>query len=134
MERGVPAGLTPAEGRRFGLMVGGVFLLSGVISRWRGHQVAPLVLWVLGATLVLAGLVIPGRLEPVYRRWMGLTLMLAKVTTPIFMGLVYFGLFTPMGLIRQLFRKNALVRRDRGTFWVTRQPGPGRRSDLNRQY
>lgn len=134
MEARIPARLTPAEGRRFGLLVGGVFLLLGGISRWRGHQVAPDVLWTLGAALVLGGLLIPGHLGPVYRRWMGLALMLSKVTTPIFMGLIYFGLFTPMGLFRRLSGKNSLVRGDAGTFWVQRNAGPGRRSDLSRQY
>jgi hypothetical protein len=134
LEARIPAGLTPAEGRRFGLLVGGAFLLLGAISRWRGHAVAPAVLWTLGGTLMLAGTLIPGRLGPVYRRWMGLALMLSRITTPIFMGLVYFGLFTPMGFIRRLSRTNALVRRNADTYWVAREPGPRRRSDLTRQY
>jgi hypothetical protein len=134
VETRIPARLTPAEGRRFGLLVGGVFLLLGGLSRWRGHQIAPDVLWTLGGALVLGGLLIPGHLGPVYRRWMGLALMLSKVTTPIFMGLIYFGLFTPMGFLRRLLGKNALVRRDVRTFWVHRDAGPSRRSDLSRQY
>ena len=134
METRIPARLTPAEGRRFGLLVGGVFLLLGGISRWRGHQVAPAVLWTLGGTLVLGGLLVPGHLGPVYRRWMGLALLISKVTTPIFMGLIYFVLFTPMGFIRRLLRKNALVRPAADTFWLSRDPGPSRRSDLSRQY
>jgi Saxitoxin biosynthesis operon protein SxtJ len=126
--------LSPAEGRRFGLLVGGTFLLLGGVSHWRGHQLAPVVLWVLGGALVVAGLLVPGYLGPVYQRWMGLARILSKITTPIFMALIYFGVFTPMGVIRRLMGKNALVRRDAGTFWVTRQPGSSRRSDLSRQF
>ena len=134
METRIPARLTPAEGRRFGLLVGGAFLVLGGISHWRGHQVAPLVLWSLGGTLLIAGLLVPGHLGPVYRRWMGLALLLSKVTTPIFMGLIYFGLFTPMGFIRRLMGKNAMIRKDAGTFWISKDPGTSRRSDLSRQY
>ena len=134
METRIPAGLSPAEGRRFGLLVGGVLLLLGGISYWRGHDIAPTVLWVLGGTLFAAGLLIPGRLGPVYRRWMGLAHILSKVTTPIVMGVIYFLVFTPIGLIRKAFGRNALVRAPTDSFWIAREPGTGRRSDLNRQY
>lgn len=130
----IPARLSPAEGRRFGLLVGGVFVLLGALSWWRGHQVAPVVLWVVGGTLVLGGLLVPGRMGPVHARWMALALLISKVTTPIFMGLIYFGLFTPMGLIRRALGKNSLVRPGADTFWVSRQSGLGRRSDITRQF
>lgn len=134
METRIPTRLTSAEGRRFGFLVGGAFLLLGGISYWRGHQIAPVVLWVLGGTLVLAGLLIPGSLGPVHRRWMGLALLLSKVTTPIVMGAIYYGLFTPMGFVRRLIGRNALVRSPGNSFWIDRQPGNHRQSDLTRQF
>ena len=134
MDTRIPARLGPAEGRRFGLLVGGAFVVLGGVSRWRGHEWAPVVLWVLGGGLLLGGLLVPGRLGPVYRRWMGLALLLSKVTTPIFMGLIYFGLFTPMGFVRRLLGHNGLKRPGTGTFWIERAPGTSRRSDLSRQY
>lgn len=133
METGIPARLTRAEGRRFGLLVGGAFLLLGTIVRWRGHPTAAVVLWSIGGALVAGGLVVPGSLGPVYRGWMKLALMLSKVTTPIFMGLIYFGLFTPFGAVRRLFGRNTLVRPRGDSFWVDRA-SPARRSDLQRQF
>jgi hypothetical protein len=132
LETGIPARLSPAEGRKFGLLVGGAFLLFGGISYWRGHDTAPLVLWALGGALVLAGLLIPGHLGPVYRGWMGFALLLSKVTTPIMMGLIYFVIFTPMGLVRRLMGRNTLVRPQGSSFWITRESV--RRSDLTRQF
>lgn len=134
METRISAGLSPAEGRRFGLLVGGAFLGLGAISHWRGHHVAPTVLWALGGALVAGGLLIPGRLGPVYRGWMRFALVLSRITTPIFMALIYFGLFTPLGFIRRLLGRNALIRPEGDSFWIARQPGSGRRSDLNRQF
>lgn len=134
MAKRIPAGLSPAEGRRFGLLVGSAFLLLGGISFWRGHEVAPVVSWVLGGALFAAGLLIPGRLGPAYRGWMGFALVLSKVTTPIVMGAIYFLVFTPMGLIRRALGRNALVRAQSGSYWITRDPGTARRSDLNRQF
>ena len=134
METGVPARLSPAEGRRFGLVVGGAFLVFGGISHWRGHTIAPLVLWSLGGVLVVGGLLVPGLLGPVHRAWMGLAHALSKITTPIFMGLVYYVVLAPVGLLRRLFGHDALVRPAGSTFWVARDEGPARRSDLQRQF
>jgi hypothetical protein len=134
LESGVPARLSPAEGRRFGWVVGAAFLVLGTLSWWRGHEIVPRVLWTIGGLLVLGGLLIPGSLGPVQRAWMKLALALSRITTPIIMGLIYFFLFTPLGVVRRLLGKNALVRPAGGTFWIDRAPGSERRSDLQRQF
>jgi hypothetical protein len=126
--------LTRSEGRRFGLVVGGAFLVLGAISRWRGHPVASIVLWSIGGALVAGGLLIPSFMGPVHRAWMKLALALSRITTPILMGLIYFGLFTPMGILRRLLGRNALVRPPGESFWISRAPDAGRRSDLKRQF
>lgn len=133
LETGIPARLSVAEGRKFGLLVGGAFLVFGGISRWRGHDIAPYVLWSLGGVLVLGGALVPGSLGPVYRAWMGLANVLSKITTPIFMGLVYFVVLTPVGLLRRMFGRNSLVRDGTNTSWIDRAEGQ-RKSDLNRQF
>ena len=134
METGISTRLSPAEGRKFGLVVGGAFLLLGSISYWRGHDVAPTVLWGLGGSLAAAGLLIPGHLGPVYRGWMAFGHVLSRITNPIFMGLIYFGLFTPLGLVRRGLGRNALVRPRGDTFWITRQSDASTRSNLHRQF
>ncbi len=129
------ARLTPAAGRRFGVVVGGVFLGFGLLARLRGHDVSPIVLWSLGGALVLGGLLVPAHLGGVYRAWMGLARVLSKVTTPIVMGVLYFILLTPMGLIRRAAGKNALVRRSKnGSFWVPREAGGRPPDHMERQF
>ena len=98
MERPIRARLTRSEGRRFAFPVGLAFLAVASITLWRGHQSASLVLGGLAVALLLAGALIPTRLGPVYRGWMGLALVISKVTTPIFLGVVYFLVITPSEL------------------------------------
>src|SRR5262249_34271547 len=118
---GIPARLTPAEARKFGVTVGGVALLFALISRWRGHDLTPLVLGSFGAALVLLGLVAPATLGPIYRGWMRLGLVLSKVTTPIFMAVVYFVVLTPTGWLMRAFGKHPLrPRAVDGSYWVAR--------------
>jgi hypothetical protein len=72
--------------------------------------------------LILLGAVLPDALRPVHRVWMGLAGAISKVTTPIFMGVVYFGVLTPIGLIRRLVGGNPLKPRavKDGSLWVGR--------------
>ncbi len=135
METGIPARLTPSDGRRFGLTLGLVFLVFGTVSWWRGHTVAPTVLWSLGGALVGLGLLIPGRLGPLFRAWMGLAHLLSKVTTPIFMGLLYFLVLTPVGLLRRTFGRSPLhARADGGSYWVKHEIRPDPQGAMKRQF
>jgi len=102
---------------------------------WRDHATAANVFGGLGGALILAGLVIPGQLGPVYRGWMKFGLALSKVTTPIFMGLVYFGVIAPTGLLRRAFGRNSVLgRQGADTYWVSRPTGRLGKSDLQRQF
>jgi len=131
---GIPARLTAAEGRKFGLTVGIAFLVLGGISAWRGHTLAPRVFWALGGALSLSGLVVPTLLGPVQRGWMGLAHQLSRVTTPIALGIVYFLVFTPAGWLRRKLGQNPLEHSAGATgYWKVRE-GPSRRSDLTRQF
>ncbi len=122
------------KGRRFGLVVGAAFLALAAFSYWRGRHTSAVVLGLLGGALALAGLIIPRQLGPVERGWMVLAHAMSRVTTPIFMGLIYFLVFTPVGLARRALGKNALVRpATGGSYWVPRAIG-ARRSDLERQF
>jgi hypothetical protein len=109
LETGIPARLSKAELRKFGLTLGPAFVVLGTVARWRGHPIASTVLWTLGAALVAGGAAVPAALAPVHRAWMGLAAALSKVTTPIFLGVVYFGIFTPVGIVKRAFGHNGLV-------------------------
>ncbi|MHB1328109.1 MAG: SxtJ family membrane protein [Gemmatimonadales bacterium] len=135
MEAGVPARLSPAEGRKFGLLVGGAFLALAAFFWWRHSQRPMMITGSLGTVLVVAGLLIPGYLGPVYRGWMKFALLLSKVTTPIFMSIVYFIVITPTGLLMRAFGRRPLpVPAQGGTAWVTRSADPPGADDMYRQF
>lgn len=128
----IPARLTAAQGRKFGLTVGIAFLVLAGISYWRGHIYPPRVLGGLGVVLTLAGLVVPTMLGPVERGWMRFAHLLSKITTPIFMGIVYFLVITPIALAMRGFGKNPIAApKGATTRWIVREHS---RSDLERQF
>jgi Saxitoxin biosynthesis operon protein SxtJ len=121
--------------RSFGLIVGGIF---GVIGLW------PLVMhggdprwWsvVVAAVLLATGAVYPKALLCVYKVWMALGHVLGWVNTRIILGLIFYGVVTPIGLIRRWLGKDAMgkeFRPDLLSYRIPRTPRPP--SHLKRQY
>jgi hypothetical protein len=135
MEPRLRPNLTAAEGRRFAFPVGGVFLLLAAIAAWRGNPILAAVLAAPALGLLLGGVFVPGRLGPVYRAWMSFAFLLSRVTTPVFMAIIYFLVILPTGIMVRTFGRNPIVRKPiDGSYWIPRGEVPGRRSDLKRQF
>lgn len=133
MERRIPARLSAAEGRKFAFTVGGAFLVLTAILVWRGHMPVAYVTGSLGSLLALSGIVIPGKLSSVYNGWMAFGEAISKVTTPIFMGILFYGVLMPAGVLRRVFGGNPVLRpTGSGSYWVARTDS--RKSDLQRQF
>jgi len=125
---------TAGDGRRFGFPVGGAFLALGALLLWRGRPIGAEVAAVVGISLLIATLLLPARLGPVYRGWMALAVAISKVTTPLFMGVVYYLVFTPVGWMRRVLgTRTSSASRRADTVWVARDAA-ARRSDLQRQF
>ena len=133
MEAGIPTRLTSQEGRKFGFTVGAAFAVFAGLAWWRGHTVSWGVLGALGGTLLFAGAVFPTLLGPVRRGWMAFARLLSKVTTPVFMGIVYFLVITPIALFTRAVGRQPMKHAEKdGGFWI---PAPsGGRSDMQRQF
>jgi len=112
-------------GAAFGVLAGVLFWRERILFAWIFSGVAGI--------LLLAGLTVPARLGPVYRAWMSMAHAISKVTTPIFMGVVYFVVLTPTGLVMRLFGRSPIVhRRKDDSRWQSREAG--KVGDLNRQF
>ena len=123
------------ELRKFGLMVGGIF---GAIGVWpviiRGQHPR---LWavMLFVALVVPALIRPRYLAQVHRVWMTLGNALNWINTRIILGVVFYGVITPMGLGMRLMGHDPMRRRagpGADTYRVVRAPRPG--SHMRRQF
>ena len=101
--------------REFGLVTGGVVaVLFGLFFPWLLEFGFPRWPWVVFAVLGGLGLVAPNTLRPVHYWWMRFALLLSKITTPIILGVVFYLLVTPIGLIMHLLRKDPMKRSREG--------------------
>jgi hypothetical protein len=127
--------MTRAEGRKFGLTVGGAFMVFAAIAWWRAHPTLALVLATPGILLVAAGLLLPTRLGPVERGWMAMAVAISKVTTPIVMGIMYLLVLTPIGLLRRNLGSNPLVHAPgQQGYWKNHSGTSRRPASMKRQF
>ena len=91
-------------------------------------------LWALVTALIflILGLINSSFLTPLNLLWLKFGMLLGKVVSPIIMGLVFFGVVTPTGLIMKLFNKDLLKlkRKDNKSYWIERK----NKSEMKNQF
>src|SRR6185436_21046869 len=98
--------------REFGLIVGGVLLALTAWWFYRGKfPVVSKYTLAIGALLVLLGLVWPRALVWPNKAWMALAEVLAFVSTRVILAVVFYGIVTPIGVVKRLFGWDPLHRR-----------------------
>ena len=111
--------------RTFGLIVGGSFACFGVWPLlWYGMQTH---LWAIGlATLLLCcGLLWPSALRHPYRLWMAFGHILGTFQTGLFLGVIFYAIFTPISFVRRLGGHDTMQRKLQpqcDTYRLLRQP------------
>jgi hypothetical protein len=106
--------------RKFGLTVGGVFILLGLLLLLR-HRASYLSFLGAGALLTAFGVIWPRALKYVYIAWMALAFALGFVMSNVILTLFFFLFVTPIGLLARLFQKDFLARKwDKraASYWI----------------
>lgn len=67
--------------------------------------------FMLGGLLILWGLVAPLTLKSLYRGWMRFGLLMSIVMTPLIMGIVFYLVFAPVGLVMKILGKDSMARK-----------------------
>ena len=121
--------------RSFGLIVGGVFALIGV---WPAalHGAAPR-WWIVAVAMgfLLPAVIFPGALFWPYKGWMAFGQTMGWINTRILLGIVFYAVVTPLGIVRAWLGKDPMGRRLRPDLESYRVPRSARSAwHLKRQY
>lgn len=123
--------------RSFGQLFAVVSALLGAWLWWKAttYWWAAFVAAAIFLTLSFAA---PAILHPLNIAWMRLGALLNRIVSPIVMGAIYFGLFTPMAVVMRLRGRDSLARSldaKASSYWVERAPpGPDARRSFPRQF
>ena len=127
--------ITNKQLRSFGLTVGGIFALVGIwpLIVHNNH-----VRWwpiVTAVVLIIPALVYPKSLFWIHKGWMTLGHIMGWINTGVILGVVFYIVLTPIGMVRRLLGKDPMGRQispELDSYRIIRKPRPA--SHLTKQY
>jgi len=104
--------MSKKELREFGLIFGAIFVaLFGFLVPWLFEKALPIWPWYVFAITSGLALIVPIALKPFYKLWMLFGGVMGWINTRLILGLVFYFVFMPFGLVMKLFGKDLLSRR-----------------------
>jgi len=113
--------------RSFGVVFA---ILFAIIGLYPLIYESPVHLWALTATVgfLIASLIFPSALRPLNLLWFKFGLLLHKVANPLIMGIMFFVVITPIGLLMRSLGKDLLQKKfndSAKTYWINRDKNAG---------
>jgi len=97
--------------RKFGLVTAAaIVVIFGLFLPWLFSFGMPIWPWIIAGLLAAWAIFAPDTLGPFYKLWMKFALLLNKITTPIILGIIFFLVFFPAGLLMRFFRGDPMNR------------------------
>lgn len=108
---------------KFGFFFAVLFsVIAGYMALTNSHFLA-FGLASISLTMATVTILKPDLLTPLNRAWMCIGLILGAVVNPLVCALLFFLIFTPIGIVTRLARRDVLRLREneKGSFWMTRE-------------
>lgn len=122
--------------RNFGLTMGIVLGILGALLWWKGKNTYTIFLMISSA-FILLGLILPSILRPLQKAWMTFAVILGWFMTRLILGLLFYIVFTAIGVTGKLFGKKFLDTNMNNTgdsYWIQRESKPFNKQDYEKQF
>jgi hypothetical protein len=122
--------------RFFGLTFFVFFLIIALWPLLKQNSVRPVALGIALVFLAVS-LVAPALLAPFNRLWLKFGELLHRITSPIILGVMFFGVITPIGFLMRLAGKDLLRMKfdpHCTSYWIRREPPGPEKTSLKRQF
>ena len=121
-----------SSNRSFGIVFFVVFLLIALYPLTYGGEIR---IWSLIISLIflILGLLNSKILAPLNKIWFKFGILLGKIVSPLIMGIIFFLVVTPIGLIMRLFGKDVLNLKynNNKSYWIEKN---GPKSKMKNQF
>ena len=105
--------------RNFGIVFFIIFLIIGLIPLLNDNEVR---IWAILISFIflILGFLNSKILSPLNKIWFKFGILLGNFIAPIIMGIIYFLIVTPTGILVRLFKKDllSLKKNDDKTYWI----------------
>ena len=111
-----------SSNKKFGIFFTFVFLIAAGYFYINSSMNTVYLLAVAASILFLVTLVKADLLLPLNKLWMRFGLLLGMIVSPIVLGVIFFGLFTPIAFLMRLSRRDELRLKfkEKNTHWISR--------------
>jgi hypothetical protein len=109
--------------RKFGLFFTAIFLLASSYSHYVDSEVMFYIFGIICLIFLIITIIHADTLLPLNKLWMKFGILLGIVVSPIIMGIIFFGIFTPIAIIMRLSGRDELRLRfqKKKTHWINRK-------------
>ena len=124
------------ELREFGLTIGIILVILGVIVLWRGKGISPYFLGA-GVLFISLGIVQPHLLKPLQKVWMGFSVVMGFFVSRIILFVLFYTVITPISLVVKLFGNDILderIDKTRPSYWHKRDEKAKDKKSYENQY
>ena len=120
-----------SSNKSFGIVFS-IFFAAVALYPLINHEEFRLWALVISITFLILGLINSAILTPLNLIWFKFGIFLGKLVSPIIMGLVFFCVVTPTGLIMRLLKKDLLnlEKKEKKSYWIERE----KKSDMKNQF
>lgn len=125
-----------SEFRKFGIIIGLFLLVISGFLFWKGNETFEIML-ASGLVLCVLGFTIPIALKPIYWVWMALATILGWIMTRVILGVLFYLVITPIGMLSRRSRNKFLDlkwREARNSYWNSRNTIQQTNEDHERQF
>jgi len=108
--------------QKFGYFFSAIFLILGLYLLYSKFNLISYIFFVLSVIFIIVTYIKPILLFPLNKLWMQLGFFLGKIISPIILGIIFFGLFTPYSIVMKIFRRDELNLKKfhNKSYWVSR--------------
>ena len=121
-----------SSNRSFGIVFFIVFLLIATYPLLKGNDVR---IWSLSISFgfLILGLMNSKILSPLNKLWFKFGLILGKIISPLIMGIIFFVVVTPIGVVMRVLKKDLLNLKynQKETYWIEKT---GPKSKMKNQF
>ena len=116
--------INQSSNKNFGIVFFIFFFVIGLYPLLNGQNVR---IWsiIISVTFLILGLLNSKFLTPINKLWFKFGLLLGKIVSPFIMGLIFFFVVTPIGLLMRILKKDLLNLKfnKKSSYWIEKK-GP----------
>ena len=109
--------------RKFGLFFTAILLLAYSYSHYVESKVMIYIFGIICIIFLITTIIHADALLPLNKLWMKLGILLGMVVGPVIMGIIFFGIFTPIAILMRFSGRDELRLRfkKKKTHWIDRK-------------